>query len=147
MIDLPGQLKKALVNVKNNGLEDRIKGHEINWLSENPQIPSGADTIWLCQFLDCFSKDEILKILSTCVNAMDENAELIIVETYTDRQKFDNAKFILEATSLYFTVLANGNSKMYKAEEIKDIARQAGLKLKEDIEIGEYHSMFIFNKN
>src|SRR5690606_2039222 len=26
MIDLPGQLKKALVNVKNNGLEDRIKG-------------------------------------------------------------------------------------------------------------------------
>lgn len=147
MIDLPGQLKKALVNVKNNGLEDRIKGHEINWLSENPQIPTGADTIWLCQFLDCFSKEEILKILTTCVNAMDDNAELIIVETYTDRQKFDNAKFILEATSLYFTVLANGNSKMYKAEEIKDIASEAGLNLKEDIEIGEYHSMFIFNKN
>lgn len=147
MIDLPGQLKKALVNVKNNGLEDRIKGHEINWLSENPQIPTGADTIWLCQFLDCFSKEEILKILTTCVNAMDDNAELIIVETYTDRQKFDNAKFILEATSLYFTVLANGNSKMYKAEEIKNIASEAGLNLKEDIEIGEYHSMFIFNKN
>lgn len=146
MIDLPGQLKKALNNVKTNGFEHRVSGHEIDWLSENPQIPTGADTIWLCQFLDCFSKEEILKILTTCANAMDDKAELIIVETYTDRQKFDNAKFILEATSLYFTVLANGNSKMYKAEEIKEIACQAGLNIIEDVEIGEYHSMFTFNK-
>ena len=78
---------------------------------------------------------------------MDENSELIIVETFTDRQKFDNAKFILEATSLYFTVLANGNSKMYKATEFKEIASQAGLKIKKDLAIGEYHTMFTFSKS
>lgn len=146
MIDLPGQLKKALANVKKAGFDKRVKGHEIDWLSENPTIPTGADTFWLCQFLDCFSKAEILKVLKTCVNSMDENAELIIVETFTDRQKFDNAKFILEATSLYFTVIANGNSKMYKATEFQEIASEAGLKLKEDIAIGEYHTMFTFSK-
>lgn len=147
MIDLPGQLDIALANVKKDGFQHRVKGHEIDWLSNNPQIPKDADTIWMCQFLDCFSKDDILKVLKTCADAMDENAELIIVETFTDRQKFDNAKFILEATSLYFTVLANGNSKMYKAEEFKEIAKQAGLKLNEDIAIGEYHTMFTFSKN
>ncbi len=146
MIDLPGQLNIALHNVKKAGFENRVSSHQIDWLSDNPQIPSGADTIWLCQFLDCFSKEEISKILNTCANAMDDNAELIIVETYTDRQRFDNAKFILEATSLYFTALANGNSKMYKAEEIKNVAENSGLEITEDLQIGEFHTMFICKK-
>ncbi|OBQ54702.1 SAM-dependent methyltransferase [Tamlana sp. s12] len=146
MIDLPGQLNKALKNVKDAGFENRVKGHEIDWLSDNPQIPTGADTIWMSQFLDCFSKEEIYKVLKTCVDSMDEGAELIIVETFTDRQKFDNAKFVLEATSIYFTALANGNSKMYKATEFMDIASAAGLSLQEDLAIGEYHTMFTFNK-
>lgn len=146
MIDLPGQLNKAMANVRNEGFQDRVKGHEIDWLSKNPQIPANAETIWMSQFLDCFSKEDILKVLKTCVNSMDDNSELIIVETFTDRQKFDNAKFILEATSLYFTVLANGNSKMYKSTEFKEIAESAGLKLKEDLAIGEYHTMFTFSK-
>lgn len=146
MIDLPGQLNKAIANIEKEGFSDRVTSHEINWLKDNPKIPTGADLIWLSQFLDCFSKEEIFKILKTCVDSMDENTELFIIETYTDRQRFDNAKFILEATSLYFTVLANGNSKMYKAEEVKDIALAAGLEIKEDIALGEYHTVFVFGK-
>lgn len=146
MIDLPGQLKKALANVKNDGFENRVTSHEIDWLSENPKIPSGTDTIWMSQFLDCFSEDEILKILKTCVNSMDDKTELLIMETFTDRQKFDNAKFILEATSLYFTVLANGNSKMYPAHVFLKLIDEAGLKLKEDIAVGEYHTILVCEK-
>ncbi|MEO9891964.1 methyltransferase [Aurantibacter sp.] len=144
--DLPGQLKKGLANATAKGHGNRVSGQEIDWLSENPTIQEGADIIWMSQFLDCFSKDEILKILSTSVNAMNDETELIIIETYTDRQKFDNAKFILEATSLYFTALANGNSKMYKATELIELADQAGLSIKEDISLGEYHTMFICKK-
>ncbi|MRI00811.1 SAM-dependent methyltransferase [Kriegella sp. EG-1] len=144
--DLPGQLKKALANADANGFGNRVSGQEIDWLSENPKIQEGADIIWMSQFLDCFSKEEILKILSTSVKAMNSETELIIIETYTDRQKFDNAKFILEATSLYFTALANGNSKMYKATELINLAVQAGLLIKEDISLGEYHTMFICKK-
>ena len=146
MIDLPGQLNKALANVKNNGFENRVSGHEIDWLSENPQIPTGTDTIWMSQFLDCFSEEEILKILKTCVKSMDDKTELLIMETFTDRQKFDNAKFILEATSLYFTVLANGNSKMYPANVFLKLIDKAGLKLKEDIAVGEYHTILVCEK-
>lgn len=146
IFDLPGQLNKALANAKNKGLENRISGQEIDWLSEDPQIPKGADTIWMCQFLDCFSKKEILKILTSCAKSMDGDTELLITETYTDRQKFDNAKFILEATSLYFTVLANGNSKMYKADVLVELIEKAGLMIQEDIALGEYHTLLVCKK-
>ncbi|MGI9551886.1 MAG: methyltransferase [Aurantibacter sp.] len=146
IFDLPGQLQKALANAKENGLEDRISGYEIDWLSENPEIPEGADTIWMSQFLDCFSKEEILKILETTARAMGTDTELIIIETFTDRQRFGNAKFILEATSLYFTAMANGNSKMYKATEMTDLVESAGFIVEEDISLGEYHTVFVCKK-
>ncbi|MEO9076472.1 MAG: methyltransferase, partial [Gelidibacter sp.] len=63
MVDLPGQLKIALRNVEEAGFSDRVTHHEIDWLSKNPQLPKGADVIWMSQFLDCFSEEEILTIL------------------------------------------------------------------------------------
>ncbi|MFK7812837.1 MAG: methyltransferase [Maribacter sp.] len=146
IFDLPGQLNKALKNAKNNGFEKRITGTEIDWLSDNPTIPPGADTIWMSQFLDCFSKDEILKILKIAVSAMDSETELIIVETFTDRQKFSSAKLTLEATSLYFTALANGNSKMYSSEDFKILVEAAGMTLEVDKKLGEFHTMFVCKK-
>lgn len=141
IFDLPGQLAKALDNAKAKGFSDRISGTEIDWLSDDPQIPAGADTIWMCQFLDCFSKKEILKILSVAAKAMHTETELIIIETFTDRQKFGSAKLILEATSLYFTALANGNSKMYKSDEFKALICEAGLTVTTDKQLGEYHTI------
>ncbi len=147
IFDLPGQLKVALTNAKSNGFEDRISGSEIDWLSENPQITKGADIIWLSQFLDCFSKDEIVKILKVCADSMDKNTELYIMETFTDRQRFDSARFSLEATSLYFTAIANGNSKMYKAAEFEDLIEQAGLEVRKEIrQVGENHTILICKK-
>lgn len=147
IIDLPGQLAMARINAEKNGFQDRISTHPIDWLSENPQIPTTRpDLIWMSQFLDCFSEAEILKILTVCVGSMDENTELAIVETFTDRQTFKASQFILEATSLYFTVLANGNSKMYPSGVFKRLIEQAGLQVNEDIRLGEYHTMLVCKK-
>jgi len=147
ILDLPGQLNIAMDNAKENGFEERISGYEVDWLSNDPKIPEGADVIWMSQFLDCFSKEEILKILKVCAQSMDDQAELYIMETFTDRQRFDNAKFSLEATSLYFTVIANGNSKMYKAAEFEDLIEEAGLHITKEIrKVGENHTILICKK-
>ncbi|WP_027127673.1 methyltransferase [Gelidibacter mesophilus] len=146
IIDLLGQLNKALKNIGDAGFEERVSGQEINWLKPNPKIPAGADVIWMSQFLDCFSEDEILKILSTCVASMNAQTELIIIETFTDRQEYPMSKFILEATSLYFTVMANGNSKMYPSTVFKDLIIEAGLIISEDLKLGEYHTMLVCKK-
>ena len=51
------------------------------------------------------------------------------METLWDRQKYETAAFCLTQTSLYFTDIANGNSKMYHSDDmIKQIDR-AGLKV------------------
>ncbi|MGJ8664964.1 MAG: methyltransferase [Patiriisocius sp.] len=148
LLDLPGQLNKALASVKKNGFQERVTGQEIDWLSKDLKtIPKGADVIWMCQFLDCFSEEEISTILCTAVAAMDDTTKLIIIETYTDRQRFNNAKFVLEATSIYFTVMANGNSKMYPSTVLIDLAEKAGLYVDEDIALGEYHTMFVCKKS
>lgn len=146
IIDLPGQLNKALKNVSDAGFENRIIGQEIDWLKPDPKIPTGANVIWMSQFLDCFSEAEILKILSTCVASMDNATELIIIETFTDRQEFAMSKFILEATSLYFTVMANGNSKMYPSTVFEKLITEAGLHITEDLTLGAYHTMLVCKK-
>ncbi len=146
IFDLPGQLQIAKANIEEKELIHRITPQPIDWLSENPKVPEGADVVWMCQFLDCFSEEEIVKILSTCAASMCENAELIIVETFTDRQKFSSSRFILEATSLYFTVLANGNSKMYSAEVFHSLIDKAGFTIEKDEALGDYHTMLVCKK-
>lgn len=146
IFDLPGQLKKALTNMADAGYGERVNGVAIDWLAPNPQMVSGADVIWMSQFLDCFSEEEIVKILSVCVQAMDAATELFIIETFTDRQQFDNAKFVLEATSLYFTALANGNSKMYSSTVFLRLIEKAGLKVMEDTALGDFHTMLVCKK-
>ncbi|WP_223032187.1 methyltransferase [Hanstruepera marina] len=146
MVDLPGQLRIARANVEAAGFGNRVTHHEIDWLSENPQLPKGADAIWMSQFLDCFSEDEILTILKACADAVNDDGEVLIMETFTDRQRFDNAKFVLEATSLYFTVMANGNSKMYPSKVLIRLIEKAGLAITEDIQVGEYHTILACKK-
>ena len=98
ILDLPGQWEKAKGIIEEHGLSDRINGLPIDWLSNDPVFPEGADAIWMSQFLDCFSEDEIIKILSVASTGMTENTELFIMETYWDRQKFDAARYCLHGT-------------------------------------------------
>ena len=143
IIDFPGQLNKALKNLTEAGFRNRLSVQEIDWLKSNLQIPNGAYFIWMSQFLDCFTEDEILNILYTCVASMDAKTELIIIETFTDRQENPMSKFVLEATSLYFTVIPNGKSKMYSATVFYKMISEAGLSIKEELTIDEHHIMLI----
>lgn len=144
IVDLPGQLKVALENAKNAGLENRITGQVTNLLSLDAALPLGADAIWMSQFLDCFSKPEIVHILKIAAKAMQSDTKLYIMETFTDRQEFENATYCLRGTSLYFTAMANGNSKMYRAEEMIACIKEAGLEIAEDIDqVGEFHTILV----
>lgn len=145
-IDLPAQLEMASANVESAGFADRVSHHPVDWLSENPSIPKHADIIWMSQFLDCFSEEEILKILSVCVKSLHDEGRIVIVETFTDKQAFPASQFILEATSLYFTVLANGKSRMYQSGVFYDLIEKAGLEVEETIDLGTYHTMLICKK-
>ena len=95
---------------------------------DNSPLPL-PDAILMSQFLDCFSKEEIISILKKAEAVMTEKSKLYILEPFWDNQKFEAAKFSLTHTSLYFTSIANGNSKMYSRAEMEDCAAKAGLKI------------------
>ncbi|HAF29180.1 MAG TPA: SAM-dependent methyltransferase [Bacteroidales bacterium] len=129
IMDLPGQLNVALHNAKKEGIEKQIKGYPSDILDHNKEFPKGFDVIWMSQFLDCFSEENILQILTRAYHSMDENASLFILETYWDRQKFDISTFCLNNTSLYFTAMANGNSRMYHSDDMIRLIEKAGFKI------------------
>jgi hypothetical protein len=129
ILDLPGQLAKAKTNLGKLKLDSRFSPQAINMLDETSQLPKGADAVWMSQFLDCFSKEQIIAILKKVAVAIDENCTVYIMEPFWDMQPFPAARFSLNHTSLYFTCMANGNSKMYKMQEMQDCIEQAGLKI------------------
>lgn len=143
ILDLQGQLDAAKENVTQQNLLDRIDFHRIDLLDPTQLIPEGADAIWMSQFLDCFSKEQILQILRNAYQAASENTWLYIMEPFFDNQRYEAAKYSLVATSLYFTIMANGNSKMYSVAVMKDLIEEAGFDVVEEFPlIGDsYHTI------
>ena len=142
ILDLPGQVKEAIENIKKNDLEDRITTHGLNLLDNSKPFPKGYDAIWMSQFLDCFSQEEILGLLNRSYEALDENGALFILETYWDKQAYPASTYSLHATSLYFTAIANGNSQMYHSNDMLNLVEKSGLYVDQLIEnIGVSHTL------
>ena len=141
IVDLPGQIAMATRNIEMHQLSDRISYFPLNMLHPDKPFPK-AEAIWMSQFLDCFSSNEIVSILSHAVKSMDSNSRLFIMETFWDNQLYPAAEFSLAATSVYFTVMANGNSKMYGKEPFIKLIEKAGLKVVEEhFPIGVSHTL------
>ena len=131
IMDLPGPITVASQTIAHLGLTDRISFFPANVLNKEQSFPKGHDAIWMSQFLDCFSEEEIVSILKRCYDALDNEGSLYILEPFWDRQKFEIAAFCLHQTSIYFTALANGNSQMYSAETFLPCIAKAGFEIVE----------------
>ena len=130
IVDLPGQTAVAETNAAEAGFADRISTCAGNILKEETKLPSKPDAVWMSQFLDCFSLHQISKIAKKVYEAAGENTSVYVLEPLWDKQHFSASAYSLQATSLYFTCMANGNSKMYRYEELVNAIEESGLKLK-----------------
>lgn len=130
--DHPTQIGMAQVNVERQGMSDRVHFHPLNLLKDDSRLPEGFDLIWMSQLLSCFSEDEVVKVLRKARRVMKPGSCLMIMETFTDNQKFNTARFCLDMTSLYFTVMANGNSRMYRSKDFYKLIEAAELKIVEE---------------
>lgn len=98
----------------------------------------------MSQFLDCFNEKEITSILSRGAKIMNDESRLYIMETFWDRQKYETAAFCLTQISLYFTAIANGNSKMYHSQDMQRLVEKAGLEVEKIYDgLGEGHSIMV----
>ncbi len=130
IMDLPGQTAVAEKNAEAAGFAKRISTQAGNILDHSDLLPAGADTVWMSQFLDCFSLHQITKIAKKIFACVDNNCSVYVLEPLWDKQRFMASSYSLQATSLYFTCMANGNSKMYRYGELVQAIEESGLKLK-----------------
>jgi ubiquinone/menaquinone biosynthesis C-methylase UbiE len=142
IIDLPQQIEMAMENAKEQGFADRIKGHPANMLDPAQPLPGDADIWWMSQFLDCFSPMEILAILKNVRASMKPGAKVYILELFWNIQQYDAAALSLNATSLYFTCLANGNSRFYRSDDFLEIIETCDFKVASQTnDIGMGHTL------
>ncbi len=148
IMDLPQQLEMMRQQTAGREGAERIHGYGCNLLDESVAFPTPAfDVIWMSQFLDCFSEEEVTSICRRAAASMDAHSRLCIMETFWDRQAFETAAYCLTLTSIYFTALANGNSKMYHSDDMERCVRKAGLEVERIIDgLGLGHSIMICKK-
>ena len=148
IMDLPQQLAMMKEQTAGKNGADRIFGHGINLLDKKVPFPTGFNAIWMSQFLDCFSEEEVISILTRAAESMDEGSCLFIMETFWDRQRFETAAYCLTQISLYFTALANGNSKMYHSDDMIRCVNEAGLTVTKIHDgLGQGHSILVCQKS
>ncbi len=133
LVDLDVQVAVAQQNIDKANFSDRSSFYAMNVLDPKEELPKGYDVIWMSQFLDCFSEDQIVAILQKCYRAADEHTIVFINETFWDLQRFKASAFILQMVSLYFTTMANGTSQMYESAVFFKLIDRAGFKI-----IGQY---------
>ncbi len=142
IMDLPGQLNVAKKKIEDAGISDRVSFVPVDVLDESQPFPTGFDAVWMSQFLDCFSEEEIVSIMKRCGAAIGDDGYIIILEAFWDRQRFETAAFCLQQTSIYFTAIANGNSQMYDSRVFIKCLEDAGFEVVDTVDgIGLSHTL------
>lgn len=142
IVDLPQQLAMAMENVRQAGYQERVHAFAADLLDEQQELPEQADIWWMSQFLDCFSPVEIISILKKVKAKLGPDDRVYILELFWDAQRYEAAAFSLNATSLYFTCLANGNSRFYRSDDFLQFIEAAGLSVEERLDdVGMGHTL------
>jgi hypothetical protein len=142
IVDLPDQARLTKERLQGHPHAARIHVTAVDLLDPAVALPAGADAIWMSQFLDCFSEQQATRILRLAAAAMKTETSLFVLETLCDRQRYDAATYSVNATSLYFTCIANGVSRMYRADDLLRIIHDAGLAVvAERDHIGHGHTL------
>jgi ubiquinone/menaquinone biosynthesis C-methylase UbiE len=142
LVDLPEQIAAARERLRGSPHRDRIALWPADILDESQPLPTGADVVWMSQFLDCFAEEQIRKILARCTRMLPAGGSLFVLELFNDRQRHAAAAYSLNATSLYFTCIANGVSRMYRSDDIVRLLGAAGLDIaSQHDELGFGHTL------
>ena len=146
VVDLPEQIGLINANRALDGVRHRLFTHPIDWLKPQAQLQlkQPADLIWMSQFLDCFSNEQAVMILTKAREGLAPNGHIAILEPLWDKQSMATSSLCLTATSLYFSILANGYSRFFGYDELKEIIHAAGLKVQaEHHHLGISHTLMI----
>lgn len=129
--DLPGQIALAREALSGEPFAARVAFHEVDLLGPEAALPGGFDVVWMSQFLCCFSESEVVRIADAARGALGAGGSVFVMDNFWDVQPSAVAALCLQATSLYFTCVANGTSRMYDFRTMERLLARGGLRIAE----------------
>lgn len=145
LVDLPPQLAMADTALAAAGLRQRAQLHAHDLLDPATALPAGMDLVWMSQFLSCFGEAQIASIFQRVRECLAPGGQVLVMDTFWDRQRYDIAAYCLINTSPYFAAMASGNSKVYESSDYIRLAETVGLRLQTVRDgIGYCHSLLRF---
>ena len=139
IIDKVDQFNPDLVAVTaaTNDLQNAIRISQI--IKETKEVP-----IICGGYHATVAPKDIIALLKRSKEALNTDGRVYIVEPFWDRQTHEIGSYCLINTSPYFSALANGTSKMYRAIEMEKFVNEAGLEVEEEINgLGFGHTLMI----
>ena len=148
MVDLPPQLAAAKAANAATAFDQRIHYQALDLLDPSAGWPclQAADAIWMSQLLDCFSPAMIRSILGQVYRAAGPDTAIYILEPLVDNQRFEASRFCLVGASLYFTAIANGNSRFYDKAAMEAWATGFEVVAKYELIGDSYHTLLHLRK-
>ncbi len=143
ILDHPGQLAMAARNAEEAGVAARVKLSPMELRDHARPFPTGFDVVWMSQFLDCFPESDVVALLRRGGAALAPGGRLYVNEPYWDRQPNEVGRYCLHAGSLYFTAMANGQSRFYHSEDLARCVAEAGLSVEADRPLGRTHTLYV----
>jgi len=141
VLDHPGQVDRLQQAAAAAGVASRLRTVALDLLDHRRAFPVGFDVVWMSQFLDCFGEPDIVQLLERGKAALVPGGRLCVMEAFWDRQPNDVAELCLQGTSLYFSCMANGTSRMYHSQDFVELIARAGLRIEADEAIGLSHTL------
>jgi hypothetical protein len=125
----------------------RVTMHSVDVLDICHSLLDGYDTIWMSQFLPCFSEEQIAEILAKCQAILPPGGRIWLMETFWDRQRYEAAASSLQLTSLYFVNIATGISRMYQSVDLLQMIDKAGFNVINQADsVGQRHTLLELQK-
>ena len=145
LVDHAALAAEATRNLAAAGFAERVTCVGLNLLDHTKPLPGGQDAVWMSQFLDCFGPPDIVAILRRARAALAPDGAVWVLEVCPDRQTEPAAAASLRLASLYFTAIANGVSRFYRASDLLVLAEAAGLRCVATHDgLGMAHTLFRF---
>lgn len=141
--DHPVQVESAKARLGQGEAGHRVAYLPRNLLSEEP-YPGGFCAVWLSQLLDCLGEEEVAALLRSLRFSLRPGGKLFVLEPCWDLQRQRAGMEALTLLSLYFTSVANGNSRMYDSQTLTQLISSGGFSvLERHDDLGVGHSLFV----
>ncbi|NEO10700.1 methyltransferase [Moorena sp. SIO3I8] len=146
LFDLPNEVKTAPTNLAKYGVNDAV---QVVGGSALESLPKGADAIVMKYFLSVFSKENSIKVLTNCREALPKHGKVILLQTLVPPvgAPVEYPDGTIPALAAVQMMITNPGGYWRTEQEYKDLFAASGFKLEQVVYTGTSLTVMEFSVN